>query len=276
MLTSPLVELSEAIDAVYEEVYERGWTDGLPIIPATRERVRAFVDYTGRQPGEIVGEIPPDNKVATIETVAINAVMAGCRPEYMPVILAAIEAVLEPEFGLRDIQVTTNPATPLLIVNGPIRQQLEINSGPNALGQGWRANATIGRALNLLLRNVGGATPGAVSKCTQGQPGRFTMCLGENEEASPWEPLHVERGLSPKQSAVTVVGASGNIQIYAGSKDADRCLTMIAHSITVMGTNNMACYMMPSKHSEPVIIMCPSHAQMCADLGMSKQDVKRV
>ncbi|MDO8669943.1 MAG: hypothetical protein Q7O66_00750, partial [Dehalococcoidia bacterium] len=276
MVTSRQVEVSGAIDAIFDDLYERGWTDGLPVIPPTAERVKAFVAYTGRDPGEVVAEIPPDNHLATIETVAINAVMAGCRPEYMPVLLAAIEAVKDPDYNLATMQVTTNPASPFLIINGPIRDQLVINSGANCMGQGWRANATIGRALNLLLRNVGGAKPGSVSKSTQGMPGRFTMCIGENEEASPWEPLHVERGMSANQSAVTVVPAAGSVQLYAGSRGGDRCLTIIAHSITAMGTNDMIAPLAKGKHNEPVIIMCPAHAQMCFDLGMSKKDVKRV
>ncbi|MDO8670250.1 MAG: hypothetical protein Q7O66_02325 [Dehalococcoidia bacterium] len=274
MLASDRVEVSEAIEAMFQEFYERGWTDGLPVIPPTEERVQVFVDYLGRDAGEIVAEIPPENGVATIEKVAINAVMAGCLPEYMPVILAAIDAVVEPDWGLWSIQVTTNSASPFVIVNGPIRNELKINCGANAMGQGWRANATIGRAVNLLLRNAGGATPGLVSKSTQGMPGRFTMCIGENEEDSPWEPLHVERGFSPQQSTVTVLPAASTLQLYAGSRGADRCLTIIAHSITAMGTNNMIARR--AKPDAPVLIMCPAHAQMCADAGYSKQDVKRI
>ncbi|MDO8670967.1 MAG: hypothetical protein Q7O66_05995 [Dehalococcoidia bacterium] len=276
MLTSRRVEVSDAVDAIFDEMYERGWTDGLPVIPPTPERVQAFIDYLGRDPGEKLAEIPPDNSVATIEAVAINAVMAGCLPEYLPVILAGLEAVKDPAFALSTMQVTTNSASPFLIVNGPIRNKLGINSGPNCFGQGWRANATIGRALNLLLRNVGGAKPGSVSKSTQGMPGRFTMCIGENEEDSPWEPLHVERGMSADQSAVTVVPAAGTMQLYAGSRGGERMLTVVAHSITAMGTNDMIAPLAKGKHNEPVIVMCPAHAQMCADLGMSKKDVKRI
>ncbi|MDO8674448.1 MAG: hypothetical protein Q7O66_23835 [Dehalococcoidia bacterium] len=274
MLTSERVEVSPSVDRMFEDFYERGWTDGLPIIPPTEELVQAFVDHLGRNPDEVVAEIPPDNNAATIETIAINAVMAGCRPEYMPVIIAAIAAVTEPDWGLWKIQVTTNSASPFVIVNGPVRNQLKINGGPNCLGQGWRANASIGRALNLLLRNAGGSMPGVVSKATQGQPGRFTMCLGENEEESPWEPLHVERGFSPEQSTVTVLPAAGTMQLYAGSRGADRCLTIIAHSITCVGTNDMIAPR--AKHNEPVLIMCPAHARMCADAGYSKKDVKLI
>ncbi|MDO8670213.1 MAG: hypothetical protein Q7O66_02140 [Dehalococcoidia bacterium] len=276
MLAAKRVEVSQAIDEMFDDFYERGWTDGLPIIPPTEERVQACVDYVGRDGREVVAKIPPADGLATIEAIAINAVMAGCRPEYMPVLIAAVEAVREPEFLLTTIQVTTNPATPFLIVNGPIRNQLGINCGPNALGQGWRANATIGRALHLLLVNVGDARPGSVSKATLGHPGRFTMCLGEYEEESPWEPLHVERGFSPEESVVTVVPAAGTLQIYAGSRGADRCLTVIAHSISAMGTNDMIAGLIREAHNEPVLILCPAHARMFADAGLSKLDVKRI
>ncbi|MDO8672552.1 MAG: hypothetical protein Q7O66_14145 [Dehalococcoidia bacterium] len=272
MLASRRVTVSESIDVLFEQAYEWGWTDGLPIIPPTEERVMAFVKYVGREPEEVVAEIPPGFGVATIEKLAINAVMAGCRPEYFPVLLAAVEAIMEPEFNLNGIQCTTNPAAPLLIINGPIRDQLGINSNANALGQGCRANATIGRALRLVLLNVGGAIPGTVDKATLGQPGKFTFCLGENEEENPWEPLHNERGFSRDQSAVTVVGAAGTNNVIVHGQNARSILTVIANSMNSMGCNNIV---VPDA-GEPLIILCPHHASVFSQAGLSKADVKRI
>ncbi|MDO8674404.1 MAG: hypothetical protein Q7O66_23605, partial [Dehalococcoidia bacterium] len=157
MLSSERVEVSDSYDEMYEQLCEWGWTDGLPIVPPTVERVRAFIDFTGRDAGEVVAEIPTLNGQATIEKIAINAVMAGCKPEYMTVLFAAIDAVMVPAFNIGGLQATTNPVAPMIIVNGPIRGGLGINSGSGALRPGWRANATIGRALRLVLVNIGGA-----------------------------------------------------------------------------------------------------------------------
>ncbi|MBI2865368.1 MAG: hypothetical protein HYX94_12510, partial [Chloroflexi bacterium] len=276
MLTSKLIEVSQSVHSMYEDLYKRGWTDGLPVIPPTKELVQACVDYVGRDAGEVVAEIPPASGLATVEKVAINAVMAGCRPEYMPVLLAAIEAMMAPEFDLNLTQVTTNPSTPFLIVNGPIRQQIELNCGASALGPGFRANATIGRAIRLLLLNVGRAAPVTVDKATLGWPGKFTMCLGENEESSPWEPLHVERGFSPDQSTVTVIPAAGSFNMYAGTKGefggADSALTIIAHTMTAMGGNEI----ITAWHNHPVLILNQMHARIFAGVGLSKQQVKQI
>ncbi|MBI2865441.1 MAG: hypothetical protein HYX94_12880 [Chloroflexi bacterium] len=275
MLTSHRVEIRDSIASAYdfyEQAYEWGWTDGLPTILPTEERVSAFLAYLKRDPGEIVAEIPPGLGVATVEKIAINAVMAGCRPEYLPVLLAAIEAIMEPQFNLNGVQATTNPAAPLLIINGPCRDQLRLNCGSNALGQGCRANATIGRALRFILVNVGGAVPGSVDKATLGQPGKYTFCLGENEEENPWEPLHVERGFSREQSTVTVVGASGTNNIIVDGQNPETILTVIASSMTSMGSNHL--YLEAS--GEPLVILCPSHAAILNRAGLAKSDVKRV
>ncbi|MDO8672547.1 MAG: UGSC family (seleno)protein, partial [Dehalococcoidia bacterium] len=258
----------------YEEAYELGWTDGLPIIPPTAELVQAFVDCLGRDPTEVVAEIPPRYGVATVEKIAINAVMAGCRPEYWPILLAAIEAMVEPRFNLNGIQATTASAAPLLIVNGPIRDQVGIGYGSNALGQGNRANATIGRALRLILLNVGGGIPGSVDEATLGQPGKYTFCLGENEEDSPWEPLHVERGFRREQSTATVVGVNGTQSIVVTGQDAERVLTVIANSINIMGCPANCGF--PVDSLEPMLIMCSTHAKVLAAAGLSKRDVQQI
>ena len=181
--------IAELITQAYEHAYDQGWTDGLPIIPATPEAVQRFVTAAGRAADEVLGIIPPRKGRATVEVMAVNAVMAGCRPEYMPVIIAALEGLTDRGFPLEFMQVTTNPMTPFLLINGPIRQQLDINSGTGCLGPGWRANATIGRAIRLILQNVGGALPGVYSKSSFASPLRYSYICGENEEENPWTPI---------------------------------------------------------------------------------------
>ena len=207
------IALDDAPDTLQEFFFAQGWTDGLPVVPPTHAAVRAMLAMTQRGADEEIGPIPPRMRMATIEKIAINAVMAGCRPEYFPVVLAAVDAMLDDACRLYGIRTATNNGTPLIIVNGPIAQKLDVNSGGNVFGQGWRANATIGRALQLVLRNIGGDMPGETDMSTQGQPGKFTFCIAENEQESPWEPpFHVERGFQADESTVTVIGASAGTQ----------------------------------------------------------------
>jgi hypothetical protein len=225
----------ELMTEAYEYAYEQGWTDGLPIIPATTEASRAFVRASGRRADEVIGLIPPRKGRATIEVIAINAVMAGCRPEYMPVLIAALEGLTDKGFPLEFMQVTTNPMTPLLLINGPIRQQLDINAGTGCLGPGWRANATIGRAIRLILQNVGGALPGVYSKSSFASPLRYSYICGELEEANPWTPFHVDRGFDRHDSTVTVFKASNYCNISGGEGvGADEILRQIASNMPPM------------------------------------------
>ncbi len=203
-LRSRRVELGADEDAV-EACYSRGWTDGLPVVPPTPERVLRMLGGTRRDKDEVVAIVPPDLVECTVEKVAINAVMAGCLPEYLPVVLAAVAAACTDTFNIHGLLATTMSVGPMIVVNGPIRRRIGMNSGINAMGQGNRANASIGRALQLVVRNVGGGRPGGVDRATLGQPGKYTFCFAENEEDSPWEPLSVERGIAPGVSAVTLV-----------------------------------------------------------------------
>jgi hypothetical protein len=207
---------------------------------------------------------------ATIETIAINAAMAGAAPEHMPVVLAALRALADPSFNLNAIQTTTHPCTPLLVVNGPIAGRLGISGGANALGNGYRANAVIGRAVRLVLQNVGGAVPGETDRATLGHPGKFTYCLAENEAESPWEPLHVERGFRPEVSCVTVFGAAGphNVNDH-GSASADSLLKALASTLAAPASNNIY------YGGEALVIVGPEHARTIADSGWSKTDLKR-
>src|SRR5262249_45212539 len=192
-----------------EAMFARGWTDGLPVVPPTPERVARMLTGTTRDPHEIVAVVPPDLVECTVEKVAINATLAGCRPEYLPVVLTAVEAACTDEFNAHGLLATTWFSGPLVVVNGPITRALGMNSGINALGQGNRANATIGRALQLVIRNVGGGRPGEVDRATLGNPGKYTFCFAEDEAGSPWEPLAVERGVEAGRSAITLFAAEG-------------------------------------------------------------------
>ncbi len=242
--------------------YKRGWSDGLPIVAPTVGKVTEMLAHAGLPPHHVIAEIDPLKGQATVEKVAANAVMAGCLPEYLPILLAAVEALAAPEFNLRGVQTTDENVTPLLIISGPIAQKLEINGGFGALGPGWQANATIGRALRLIMNNIGGGWPGTVSLAGLGQPGRYTLCLAENEAASPWQPLHVELGFDAAQSTVTVLRAETAINVTGG----------LAELASVMGSAASAFAML---HSGKVgVLLSPFVAGQLADKGWSKDDVK--
>jgi hypothetical protein len=249
--------------------YDRGWTDGLPVVPPTEERVAAMLGGTGLPRDRVIAKIPPAWAEATVEKIAINCVMAGCLPSYLPVVLAAVRAMTDPALNLNGMQCSTHLSTPLVVVNGPIRTALGMNSGSNVFGQGNRANATIGRAVKLILTNIGKAIPGVTDKATLGHPGKYTYCIAENEEQSPWDPLHVERGLKREQSAVTVFGceAPHNVNNQASRNAFDLCHT-IADTMATLGKN------MFYAQGEVMVVMCPSHAETIAADGWSKLHVK--
>jgi hypothetical protein len=219
------------LNALY---YARGWTDGLPVVAPTVDRVQSMVRFSRRGPDDALGEVDPLRGVATLEKLAANAVMAGCLPEYFPVVLAAVEAILDPAFNLRGVQTTDENVAPLLVVNGPIARALDLNASFGALGPGWRANATIGRALRLVMQNVGGGWPGAVSFAGIGQPGRYTLCLAENEAESPWAPLHTETGLSRDASAVTVMRAESIINVTGGLDELASVMGSAASAFSIL------------------------------------------
>jgi hypothetical protein len=249
---------------------ERGWGDGLPLIPATPERVAAMLAGTRRAADDLIAVLPPRLGRATVERAAVNAVLAGALPEHLPVVLAAVEAVGQPAFNLQAVQTTTHPCSPLLIVNGPIAARLGINGAGNALGQGHRANAVIGRAVRLVLQNVGGARPGREDRATQGHPGKYSYCVAEHEAASPWEPLSVERGFPRGASTVTVCASEAphNINDH-GSSTAEGILTTVAGTAATVGSNNI--YL----GGEPLVILGPEHAATVAGSGWSKAQFKR-
>ncbi|HTE54760.1 MAG TPA: thioredoxin family protein [Kofleriaceae bacterium] len=202
------IEVAELEDEI-ETAYERGWSDGLPVVPPTAARVLRMLDGTSRAADEIVAVVPPDLAPVTVEKVAINAVLAGCRPEYLPVVLAAVEAACTDSFNMHGLLCTTYFSGPVAVVNGPIAARIGMNAGINCLGQGNRANTTIGRALQLVVRNVGGGLPGGIDRATFGAPSKLGLCFAEDEAGSPWEPLSVERGFAPGASTVTLFPGHG-------------------------------------------------------------------
>ena len=256
----------EEIDGLYQE---RGWTDGLPIVPPTEIAVLEFLNATDRDPREVIGVLPPRQGEATVERIAANAVMAGCRPEYFPVVLAAIEALADPLFNLDSVQATTHPVAPLIVVNGPIVREIGLNGGYNAFGQGCRANVTIGRAVRLVLMNVGGGLPGSGDLATQGSPAKLAYCVAENEAGSPWEPLHVEAGFPRDASVVTVFGCEGphNIQDHY-SNTALGVLRTVAGAMGQAGSNNLLGW------GWPLLSLGPEHAATIARDGYGKKAVK--
>lgn len=265
----PRVDADAEADAI-EALYARGVTDGLPVVPPTRARVGRAIAESGRDGGELVGLVPPNYGRATVEKIAINAIMSGCRPEYLPVVIAAVEAVCDEAFDLHGVSATTNAASPLLIINGPIRAALEINCGAGVFGPGRRANATIGRAVRLVCVNVGGATPGVVSMSTLAHPGRYTYCIGEYQEASPWESLAVEHGFAPEQSTVAVLAADAPLGVYAQqSRTPEDLLTTIAASLAVVSHHKMTHW------GDTLVVLSPEHAKIVGDAGWKKADARR-
>jgi hypothetical protein len=259
------------MDDEIEAWFERGVTDGLPVVPPTRTRVDAMLAGTRRARDEMVAHIQPNYGRGTVEKLAVNAVMAGCRPDYFPVVLAVVEAACDSTFNLHGQSGTTNAASPLIVINGPIRQQLGVNCAAGVFGPGFRANATIGRALRLIMINLGGTRPGQTSMSTMGHPGRYTYCIGEYEEVTPWEPFHVERGFSASDSTVTLYSGEGPASINDHlSRSAPQLVASLGWSAA--GVWNHKSYPL---YGHTLWVIGPEHAKTIAEDGWSKQDVKR-
>jgi hypothetical protein len=262
-LASRRVELADAEDE-HEALFDRGWTDGLPVVPPTPERVLRMLRGTTREPGEVVALVPPDLVECTVEKVAVNAVMAGCLPEYLPVVLAALEAATAEEFALHGLLATTYFAAPVVIVNGPVAARIGMNSGVNALGQGNRANATIGRALQLVVRNVGGGRPGGIDRATLGNPGKYTFCFAEREEDSPFAPLAADRGVPG--DAVTVVAGSGVQPVVDQlSRDPESLARTFAACLRVNGHPKL-----PTAF-DALLVVSPEHGRVFREAGWDRR-----
>jgi len=273
-LLSPTLATPADAEAFLDVAERHGWGDGLPLIPPTADRVQAMLDTVAESPDRVLGLVEPRRGEATVEKVAINAVMAGCRPEYFPAVVAAVRAVCQPRFNLYALNTTTCCATPVLMINGPARHALGIECGYSCLGHNGRANATIGRALRLVMRNVGGSIPGGVSKSTFGQPGRVSLCFGEWEEKSPWAPFHVRRGFRAEQNVVTVHCATGTQDIAdVWAETGEELIWVLAHSIDWIGNNKV---LVPQQDGEMLLLLCPDFAHKIARDGLAVADVQRL
>ena len=265
------LEAKDDFFAINELYMEKGWGDGLPLIPPTEARVAAMLEYCDRPWNEAVGKIAPRYGEATPLRLAANAVMAGCKPEYFPLIVLAVEALCDETFNLYGIQATTHMCSPLVIVNGPMARELGMNSGHNAFGPGTHSNATIGRAIRLILLNIGGAIPGLGDMSTFGGPNKYSYCVAENEADNPWEPLHVERGFPKEASCVTVIGAEcpHNVNDHESISGVG-ILKTIAGTMISTGSNDVY-----YPDATPLIVMGPEHAATVANDGISKQQAKQ-
>lgn len=265
-LTSKRFTARDEADAI-EMAFDKGWSDGLPVVPPTEARVRAMLEAARLEPSHQVGFVAHRAVSITAEKVAINAVMAGCLPEHMPVVLAAVEGIADPRWGYHGPATSTGGAGVLMIVNGPIARRLDFNCGDNLFGPGWRSNATVGRAVRLVMRNVIGTIPGRLDRGTVGHPGKYTYVIAENEAESPWTPLHAERGCRPEDSAVTVMAALGPHQFYNQL------------SGTAAGVLGTMCDTMrnPGMVGQPnyCVVLAGEHMRTIAADGWSKSDVRK-
>lgn len=268
-LAARRIELG-AWDDDIELCYQRGWSDGLPVVPPTDVRILRMLSGTKRRPDEVVGRIPPNLAPCTVEKVAINAVMAGCLPEYMPVLLAALEAALEPVFTLHGVLATTYFSGPIVIVNGPVAQRIGMNCGVNALGQGNRANATIGRALNLIVRNVGGGRPGEVDRATLGAPSKYTLCFCEDESDPAWEPLSVARGFAPGTSTVTLFQGHGpEAFVDQKSRTPEALSRSLGLALCNIGHPRLV------QSARAVVVLSPEHYAIYREAGWDRRRIER-
>jgi hypothetical protein len=261
------VEVADGARSAWLEIERRGWGDGLPCVPPTPELVEDMLD--GRDPAEPVAEIPLSGATATLGLAAVNAVIAGCEPAAFPIVLAAVRAAADPRFNLLAVQSTTNPAGEVLVVNGPVASAAGIESGAGCMGAGARANLTVGRAVRLVMTNVGGARPGAGDRATHGFPGKVAFCFAEAEEASPWPTLHVALGMPPGSSAVTVVSGSGSLNLLDTSDDAEELLLAFSRAIAYPSSND---YLWPGT---PLLVMSPEHADVIARGGFDRAGAQR-
>jgi hypothetical protein len=258
----------EAVDLV-EWYFEQGWTDGLPVVPPTPEKVEAVVEELGGEPERVEARVPPRWGSLTREVLAVNVVMAGCRPEYAPVVRASLLALCDPAFNLNGVQATTHVAAPLVVVNGPARLRLGMNAGHNVFGSGNRANATIGRAIRLVLMNVGGGTPGDLDKSTLGHPGKYTFCIAENEEASPFAPYHVDRGWAPDVSTVFAIACEAPHSVTNHlADDPQGILDSVCSAMSTIAHNNAV------SSGSCAVVLGPEHARTIAAHGWKRDDVR--
>ena len=259
--------MNEQVDE-FEFFLEKEWSDGFPMVTPTEERIARMLTATDRDHDDVIGPIPPAMEVATVRSVAVHALMAGCRPEYLPVVIAATELMLRGEFNVNGVQGTMHGVAPMMIVNGPYAADIGIHGGNGCMGPGFRANATIGRAIRLILMNLGAGIPGVSSMTIFGMPSRFTYCLTENMEDHPWESLSVSKGYSGDENVITMAMVESPRFCFDDVSDEPiRLMNGIADTMVAMGSWNM------HTRSDMVVAMGPQHAAICANAGMSRADV---
>ncbi|MBM3225805.1 MAG: hypothetical protein FJZ47_18670 [Candidatus Tectomicrobia bacterium] len=266
-LTSQRYEVKDMAEAI-ELYYAKGWTDGLPVVPPTENSIWAMLESAGLKPEDEIAFIENRQVSVTAEKVAINTVMAGCRPEYMPVVTAAIEAIGDAQWGYHGPATSTGGSAVFMVVNGPLARELDINCGDNLFGPGWRANAAIGRAVRLTMRNVIGTIPGRLDRSTLGHGGKYSYCIAENEAESPWPALHVERGFRPEQSTVTVFAALAPHQVYNQLSNTPEGIltTMCAFMRISAGVRGQPQY---------ALIIAGEHMAVIGQAGWSKDDIRQ-
>lgn len=263
-------DLLERLHTLNEYFFAQEWSDGLPVLPPTPQAVTRMLQGTQRDRHELIATIAPGWGRATVERIAIHGVMAGCKPEYMPVLIAAVQAITDERYGVQGSQGTTDCVAPLLIINGPVAERLGFNSAAGCFGHGTRANATVGRALCLMLLTLGGAIPGRIKKATLSQPGTFSYCLAENAAASPWEPFHVTRGFTPQESTVTAIAATPMIQVSDHcNATATGILTTLCDSMAVLGNGTLY------RGGQSVVTFPPELVAIFRREGWSKRDVQQ-
>lgn len=260
------IEFASAEDE-FEAMYDRGWSDGLPLIPPTPERVSRMLSGTTRSPDEIVAVVPPDLVACTVEKVAINAVMAGCLPEYLPVVLAALEAACSDEFNMHGVLATTMGVGPVLIVNGPVTQRIAMNADMNCFGQGTRANSTIGRALQLVVRNVGGGRPGEIDRSTQGNPGKLGMCFAERLD-SPWPTIAADAGVEAPDAVTVFAGEAPRIIVDQLSRRPESLVALFADALLATVSPRWVYGI------DALLILSPEHLARFIDAGWPKEQFR--
>lgn len=251
-----------------ELAYQNKWTDGLVVAPPTQDKVEEVLQYLGQDPAQVVGIVPPRQGIATIEKIAINSVMAGCKPEYVPIVSTALESMLREEFTLDGVETSTSPVEPLVIVSGPIVQDLGFNCGDGVFGGGSRANAAVGRAIRLILWNIGGSIPGETARSPLSHPGRYTYCIAENNVESPWGPVHMDFGIPAEESAVTVFPCDAPHSICMYECDTLRMLNTIADTMSSMATLHM------QQPGQSILVLSAGAAQYLAKDGYNKARIQ--
>ena len=259
--------MTEPLDAV-EFFFEKVWSDGLPVVPPTEERLAAMLAGTTRDPEELIGLVPPLMAPATVHAIALHAIMAGCKPAYMPVLIGAMECLLEERLNLLLLQATTSAGAPFVLVNGPYAQEIGLNGGMGCFGPGFRANATIGRALRLMMLNLGGGIPGVTALSSFGGPWRYTYCVAENEADSPWPSYAVAHGFGPDENVITAIPLEGPVLVWDdASQTSERLVVAIADMMSALGGGNIY------RQADMAVVLSPQHAQVFAKAGLSRDAV---